>query len=148
MKISMYRLGRRLNGLRYKCEVCMRFVIHKHDARNLHYDLRFDDGSVLLSWAVPKGVPLKVGAKRLAILMPDHERSYIDFEGTISEGHYGAGIVEIWDSGTYTNERSINMRKSLDDGLIEITFHGDRVKGAYVLVKMARGWLLFKKKKD
>jgi|GEM_PF-501763 len=118
-----------------------RFVIHKHDASHLHYDLRLEHTGVLKSWAIPKGIPTKINIKRLAIQMPDHELSYINFEGEIEEG-YGAGTVEIWDAGTYQNlhqdknGKEISLTKSLRDGVLDIEFFGEKIKGRYTLIRM------------
>lgn len=117
-----------------------RFVIHRHDARALHYDLRLEAEGVLKSWAVPKGVPDKPGEKRLAVEVPDHELGYIDFEGTIPEGSYGAGTVEVWDSGSYQAE-SWKREK------IVFTLEGGKLKGRYALVRMKdKNWLVMKLK--
>ena len=122
-----------------------RFVVHKHAARSLHYDVRLEVDGVLASWAVPKGPPRRAGVRRLAIQVEDHALSYIDFEGTIPEGQYGAGKVEIWDEGTYKNLRSVSMSQSLKEGMVEVAFTGKLLHGTYVFIKTARGWLLFKK---
>jgi DNA ligase D-like protein (predicted 3'-phosphoesterase) len=95
---------------------------------------------VLKSWAVPKEPPTKSGVKRLAVQVEDHALDYINFEGSIPEGTYGAGTVEIWDKGTYT-------LKTRTEKKIEITLHGSKLKGDYVLIRFKdKNWLLFKKK--
>ncbi|MGD8505422.1 MAG: DNA polymerase ligase N-terminal domain-containing protein [Candidatus Bathyarchaeota archaeon] len=118
----------------------LRFVIQKHQATRLHYDFRLEMDRVLKSWAVPKEPPTKSGVKRLAVQVEDHALDYINFEGSIPEGTYGAGTVEIWDKGTYT-------LKTRTEKKIEITLHGSKLKGDYVLIRFKdKNWLLFKKK--
>jgi len=117
-----------------------RFVIQKHQATHLHYDFRLEMDGVLKSWAVPKEPPTETGIRRLAVQVEDHALDYIDFEGTIPEGEYGAGTVEIWDKGTYT-------LKNRTDKKIEFTLHGSRLKGDYTLINFKENnWLLLKKK--
>jgi DNA ligase D-like protein (predicted 3'-phosphoesterase) len=95
---------------------------------------------VLKSWAVPKEPPAKSGVKRLAVQVEDHALDYINFEGTIPEGMYGAGTVEIWDKGTYT----LKTRK---ENKIEFTLQGSKLKGDYVLIRFRdKNWLFFEKK--
>jgi DNA ligase D-like protein (predicted 3'-phosphoesterase) len=117
------------------------FVVHRHQSRNLHWDLRLEMGGVLKSWAIPKEPPTRPKIKRLAIQVEDHELSYADFEGEIAEG-YGAGKVEIWDSGTY---EMINRK----DWKMVFKLNGRKLKGEYVLLKFRKAgekdWLLFKK---
>lgn len=125
------------------------FVVHKHAASHLHYDLRLEVDGVLVSWAVPKGPSIVVGEKRLAVHVPDHDLEYASFEGTIPEGSYGAGVVEIWDHGTYDNLKDRPMNECVKKGRIEITFHGKKLKGAYALVQTTmhndtKNWLLFR----
>ena len=97
---------------------------------------------VLKSWAVPKEPPTEPGVKRLAVQVEDHKLSYIDFEGTIPEGMYGAGKVEIWDKGTYILEHR-------SKGKIQFTLNGQKMRGEYVLIRFKgpTNWLFFKKKK-
>src|ERR1700733_11932591 len=99
-----------------------RFVIQEHHARSLHWDLRLERDGVLVSWAVPKGIPDDPQRNRLAVHVEDHPLGYIDFGGEIPAGSYGAGEVQIWDAGTY------DCHKFRDDEVI-VTFHGERVRG-------------------
>jgi DNA ligase D-like protein (predicted 3'-phosphoesterase) len=119
------------------------FVIQKHQARKLHYDLRLELDGVLKSWAIPKTPPDRPGIRRLAVHVEDHPLDYASFEGVIPEGMYGAGTVKIWDRGEYELEE-------WSDDKIEFTLHGKRLRGGYALIrfKKARGdnWLLIKKK--
>lgn len=95
--------------------------------------------NVLKSWAVPKEPPIQHGIKRLALQVDDHDLDYIDFQGTIPKGQYGAGEVRIWDHGTY----DLEMRQG---EVIQVTFGGNKLTGRYNLVKTKKGWLFFKSK--
>jgi DNA ligase D-like protein (predicted 3'-phosphoesterase) len=118
-----------------------RFVVHKHAARTLHYDLRLELDDTLKSWAVPKGPPETTGVKRLAVAVDDHPLDYINFEGVIPEGQYGAGKVEIWDKGTF----DLSKRTETTIALI---FHGEKLEGNYRLIKTKdKNWLIFKAEK-
>jgi DNA ligase D-like protein (predicted 3'-phosphoesterase) len=119
-----------------------RFVIQKHHATHLHYDFRLEMDGVLKSWAVPKEPPTESGVKRLAVQVEDHELNYVDFEGTIPEGMYGAGKVEIWDKGVYTLKHRTKDK-------VEFVLHGEKLSGEYILIRFKgdKNWLLFKKKK-
>jgi len=119
-----------------------RFVVHKHQAKHLHYDLRLEMDGVLTSWAVPKGMPLEPGVKRLAVQVEDHPVEYIDFAGEIPEGQYGAGTVEIWDNGRFELAKR-------DKDHLEFIFMGKRLSGEYVMIRTGgKNWLLFKRKVD
>ena len=119
-----------------------RFVVHEHKATHLHWDFRLEMDGVLKSWAVPKGPPLEVAVKRLAIEVEDHDISYIDFEGEITEG-YGKGEVTIWDSGNYKL-----LKRS--ENAISFLLEGKLLKGNYNLIltkygrRGERQWLLTK----
>jgi len=120
------------------------YVIQKHHASHLHYDLRLEHGGVLKSWAVPKGPPAKPGERRLAVEVEDHPLEYADFEGVIPEGQYGAGRVERWDRGWFTP-----IKWEADEIIVEI--HGERLQGRYYLIRFQpekdpKNWLFFKKK--
>ncbi|HHT9120504.1 MAG TPA: DNA polymerase ligase N-terminal domain-containing protein [Candidatus Hypogeohydataceae bacterium YC41] len=122
-------------------QVKTRFVIHEHHASHLHWDLRLEMEGVLKSWAVPKGPPTKPGPKRLAVQTEDHPLDYIDFEGIIPEGHYGAGTVKIWDAGPF----ELLGQK---DREIKFNLQGKKLKGTYYLLHFKeKNWLFFKGKK-
>ncbi len=130
----------------------MRFVIHEHHARQLHYDFRLEIAGVLKSWAIPKGPSLSSADKRLAVMVDDHPLEYYDFEGIISAGQYGAGAVIIWDLGEYSVLGGDDPEKSLENGKIVVELHGNILKGGFTLVKMKgrgeKNWLLIKKKDE
>ena len=116
----------------------LRFVIQKHKATHLHFDFRLEMEGILKSWAVPKGVPEEAGIKRLAVAVEDHQLDYIDFEGIIPEGQYGAGTVEIWDNGNYELE-------SRERNKLVFTLHGKKAKGQYAMIHTNdKNWFIFK----
>lgn len=130
------------------------FVVQKHQASQLHYDFRLEVDGVLKSWAVPKGLSGNPAQKRLAVQTEDHPLAYAYFEGTIAQGNYGAGVVMVWDIGTYTvlqkdTKKRCSLLDALHDGQIEIFLKGKKLYGAYVLVRLQRlssdtNWLLIK----
>src|SRR3990167_8199371 len=105
------------------------YVIQKHRARSVHYDLRLEMGGILKSWAVPKGMPKHIGEKHLAILTEDHPLGYATFEGIIPEGEYGAGRVKIHDKGTFENLKTDSLKKCFQKGAIEFRPCGGKLKG-------------------
>jgi bifunctional non-homologous end joining protein LigD len=131
------------------------FCVQKHLASHLHYDLRLEHQGVLLSWAVPKGPSLNPRDKRLAMRVEDHPLDYGDFEGVIPEG-YGAGIVMLWDRGSWHPEAA-DVGRALADGELKFSLEGTKLKGSWVLVRtgksqggseggQSRTWLLIKHK--
>lgn len=121
----------------------LRFVIQKHAASRLHFDLRLELEGVMKSWAVPKGPSLDPSVKRLAMQVEDHPIDYNTFEGTIPKGEYGGGTVMLWDRGTYSsdvatspNEEEDAIREGLKRGDLKITFYGERLHGSYALIRM------------
>ena len=125
-----------------------RFVVQRHRASHLHYDLRLEMGGVLKSWAVPKGPSMNTEDKRLAVETEDHPVQYLFFEGTIPKGNYGAGTMSIWDQGTYLSKT--NPLNDYADGKLTISFNGNKLKGLFALVKTSyqgkqNQWLLIKK---
>ncbi len=134
------------------------FVVQRHKASHLHYDFRLEMDGVLKSWAVPKGPSLNPADKRLAMMVEDHPYDYKDFKGVIPKGNYGAGIVEIWDNGTYTaltDDKTADDKKLLKAGLkagnLKFVLKGKKLKGEFALVKIKNrnsnkdnAWLLIK----
>ena len=120
------------------------YVIQKHQATHLHYDLRLEIEGVLKSWAIPKEPPMQPNLKRLAVKTEDHPIEYAEFTGEIPKGEYGAGKVEIWDKGTF-------IPIEIDDAKIIFSINGEKLKGDYCLIKLRpktdpKNWLFFKKK--
>jgi bifunctional non-homologous end joining protein LigD len=137
----------------------LRFVIQKHAASRLHYDLRLELGGVLKSWAVPKGIRPVPEEKHLAVMVEDHPLEYRRFEGIIPEGNYGAGVVMIWDEGTYISRDGSDRGRSeraiaagLEKGHISFILQGKKMRGEFALVRLKRGkennWLLVKKRDE
>ena len=131
------------------------FVIQKHAATRLHFDLRLELDGVMKSWAVPKGPSLDPSEKRLAIQVEDHPIEYNTFEGIIPKGEYGGGSVMLWDRGTYTYPEKTDdpvqrLRDGYQRGDLKFELHGKRLRGSWVLVRLRRGdpekpaWLLIK----
>lgn len=133
------------------------FVIQKHKASHLHYDLRLAIDGVLKSWAVPKGPSMDPSIKRLAMETEDHPMKYASFEGVIPAGLYGAGVVMVWDKGTFrsikkTNKKTSPFKKSFDEGKIEFFLKGKKVYGGFALIRTGKPsdkrWLLIKMKDE
>jgi len=123
------------------------FVVQRHDARRLHYDFRLERNGALASWAVPKGVPLEPGEQHLAVHVEDHPLEYATFEGVIPKGQYGAGPVEIWDSGTY------ELVEEKKNGGLTVRLEGKRLQGTWALVpaKLSgdpKNWLIVRKRDE
>jgi bifunctional non-homologous end joining protein LigD len=113
-----------------------RFVIQEHNARRLHWDLRLEHEGVLVSWALPRGVPQHPDENRLAVHTEDHPLEYLEFHGEIPKGEYGAGSMEVWDTGTYEAEK-------FREGEVIATFHGERMQGRYALfATRGKDWLI------
>src|ERR1700750_478022 len=129
----------------------LRFVVQKHAASHLHYDLRLELDGVFKSWAVTKGPSLDPRDKRLAVEVEDHPLDYGDFEGTIPEDQYGGGTVQLWDRG-YWEAESDDPDRGFKKGDLKFTLHGDKLHGSWVLVRMKgdryggkrTNWLLIK----
>jgi bifunctional non-homologous end joining protein LigD len=127
-----------------------RFVVHEHKATRLHYDFRLELDGVLKSWAIPKGPSLNPTDRRLAVMVPDHPVEYIDFEGIIPPGQYGAGPVVVWDHGTYEVPEGGSPGAQLRAGKLAFLLKGMKLKGGFALARLRSGrtgteWLLMKK---
>jgi DNA ligase D-like protein (predicted 3'-phosphoesterase) len=142
---------------RKKAEGKPRFSVQKHRSKRLHYDLRLEVEGVLKSWAVPKGPSVDTREKRLAVPSEDHPLDYIDFEGRIPEGEYGAGSVIVWDIGTYENTTEVDgeevpMAAALEKGHATVFLDGEKLLGGFALTRTGRGknerWILVKMKDD
>ncbi len=162
MSLKKYNEKRKFNetsepeGKVKKGDTRLVFVVQRHAASRLHYDFRLEMEGVLKSWAVPKGPSLNPADKRLAMMVEDHPYDYRTFEGTIPEGNYGAGEVEIWDEGTYEPLQKVSGKKNEDillkelhSGSIKIIMHGKKLKGEFALIKIknaeeGNAWLLIK----
>lgn len=161
MALTLYNKKRNFNetseptGKIKKSVSNLSFVIQRHKASRLHYDFRLELDGVLKSWAVPKGPSLNPKDKRLAMMVEDHPYDYKDFAGEIPEGNYGAGIVEIWDEGTYNdidnspkNVAEKKLRAGLKAGDLKFQLFGKKLKGEFALVKLKskedNSWLLIK----
>jgi DNA ligase D-like protein (predicted 3'-phosphoesterase) len=134
-----------------------RFTIQKHAATSLHYDLRLEVDGVLASWAVPKGPSTNPADKRLAMRTEDHPMEYLEFEGVIPKGEYGAGPVIVWDRGVFENisetrrGEKLTLEEALEKGDIKVFLLGEKVRGPYALVRTSppgerEQWLLIKKR--
>jgi len=131
----------------------LRFIVHEHKSRRLHYDFRLEIGGVLKSWAIPKGPSMNPSDKRLAIMVSDHILEYYDYEGIIPDGQYGAGPVVIWDSGEFIPLDAVEPNKMLMNGKLSFELRGDKLKGVFTLTRMkelpkgtGKEWLIMKKK--
>ena len=133
-----------------------RFSFQKHAATSLHYDLRLEVDGVLASWAIPKGPSLDPRDKRLAMRTEDHPLEYLEWEGVIPRGSYGAGEMIVWDRGVYENisetrrGEKLSIAEAVEKGDVKVFLLGEKIKGAYALVRTGPAgdrekWLLIKK---
>lgn len=158
-KRDFERTGEPAGGAAHASHDALVFVIQKHAASHLHYDLRLEAGGVMKSWAVPRGPSLDPAVRRLAMQVEDHPMEYNTFEGTIPKGEYGGGTVMLWDRGTYTPDEipagaspDDAVRHGLRAGKLAFTLSGERLAGSFALVRTEAGakpkWLLIKHRDD
>jgi len=145
-----FRVTKEPKGRRLAADKAPIFVVQRHAARRLHFDLRLQVGGTLASWAVPKGPPEEIGEKRLAIHVEDHPIEYAKFQGDIPAGNYGAGHVDLWDEGTFQVEGPLSAAEQIEKGEIKFRLMGKRLNGVFVLVKMQRSsrsneWLFIRR---
>jgi bifunctional non-homologous end joining protein LigD len=143
-------------GKARRASAALAYVIQKHDASHLHFDLRLEVDGVMKSWAVPKGPSIDPAVKRLAVQVEDHPMEYNEFEGIIPKGEYGGGTVMIWDRGSWRfggddPDPEHGIREGLRQGKLEIVMEGKRLRGAWVLVRTRKQgsraqWLLIKQR--
>jgi bifunctional non-homologous end joining protein LigD len=165
MALTLYKKKRNFketsepSGKLKKSASKLEFVVQRHKASRLHYDFRLEMDGVLKSWAVPKGPSLNPKDKRLAMMVEDHPYDYKNFKGIIPKGNYGAGIVEIWDHGTYADldnsPKEIaekKLKSGLKSGNLKVRLFGKKLKGEFALVKLKgqedNSWLLIKHNDD
>jgi DNA ligase D-like protein (predicted 3'-phosphoesterase) len=147
LALESYKKKRQLSktpepGPKIKKTKLSRFVVQEHRASHLHWDFRLELDGALKSWAVPRGLPEEPGIRRLAVEVEDHPVGYINFEGTIPKGEYGAGTVKIWDKGTFT------LKRRTEDAY-EFWLKGKRLKGKYALIRFkGKNWLILKTKTE
>ena len=160
MSLALYKKKRNFNNTpepvtaKTKQKGKMIFVVQRHSATRLHYDFRLQLNGVLVSWAIPKGPSMYPKDKRLAMMVEDHPIDYANFEGVIPEGNYGAGIVEIWDKGTYelSPENDGDGMEAIQHGALKFSLSGIKLQGRFALIKMKKGapsaWMLIKEKDE
>ena len=139
------RPGTRLSRKRNPTPI---FVVQKHAASRLHYDFRLEIDGVLVSWAIPKGPSMSTRDRRLAVPTEDHPLEYADFEGTIPEGHYGAGTVMVWDKGNLQIEGDSSASQQLKRGELKFRLDGEKLQGGFVLIRTGPRWFLMKRRDE
>ena len=130
-----------------------RFVIQKHAASTLHYDFRLEVADALHSWAVPKGLSTDPREKRLAVEVEDHALEYADFEGVVDQGRYGAGVVIVWDAGTYRNlDQDRSIAEAIAAGHVKVWLEGRKLRGGWTIQRTDQGakprWLIIKRRDE
>lgn len=147
-KRNLRRSGEPSGGRRARGDA-PRFVVQHHLASSDHYDFRLEVDGVLKSWALPKGPSTNPRDKRMARPTEDHPLDYGDFEGIIPEGEYGAGSVQVWDTGSYHNRSDVDMDEALRHGHVSIDLDGQKLRGGFALTRIREGrdetWLLVKR---